>query len=239
MPNKTCYIFAAGEYGELAIDPAELTGGLVIAADAGYLYLRRRGIVPHMVVGDFDSMPDLWREPTGTPAGTAAPPGQPRIVRHPVMKDETDTMLAVREGLQQGCTQFMIYGGLGGRLDHAYANLQILPYLARRGAIGFLAGSGMAATAIHNARLRFDRSCSGTLSVFCAGGPARGVCLSGLLYPLQDAELSWHNPTLGVSNEFTGQPVEVLVKQGTLLVFWTHRDPLTRDMLPQWQPYQP
>lgn len=237
MVNKTCYIFAAGDYGELTVTPEEVAGGLIIAADAGYLYLQKQGIQPHMVVGDFDSMPDLWRQaasPADSPATRQpAPSGQPRIVRHPVMKDDTDVMLAVGEGLQYGCTEFILYGGLGGRLDHTYANTQILSYLASQNAIGFLVGSHITVTAIRNARLLFDSSYRGILSVFCVGDTAQGVCLSGLTYPLDNALLTYDVP-LGVSNEFTGVPAQVLVKNGTLLVFWTHKGPL-----PGWQPYQP
>jgi len=59
----------------------------------------------------------------------------------------------------------------------------------------------------------------GTLSVFAMSGKAEGVTLRGVLYPLEDTELACDFP-LGVSNEFTGKPATVSVKNGTLLVIW-------------------
>jgi len=157
------------------------------------------------IVGDFDS---LGRLPEGS-----------NVIRHPVEKDDTDMMLAVKTGLDRGCGVFLLYGGLGGRLDHTYANLQTLEYLALRGASGFLLGDGMAVTVLHEASLSFPAGRRGTLSVFCPGGGARGVTLTGLHYPLRDAVLTSSFP-LGVSNEFTGAPARVSVREGSLLLMW-------------------
>lgn len=195
-------IVAAMEPGPLPPVPENT---LVIAADRGLVHLEKRGVVPHLIVGDFDS---LGRIPQGE-----------HIIRHPVEKDDTDMMLAVKTGLEQGCRRFLLYGGLGGRLDHTYSNLQTLVYLARHGASGWLLGQGMAVTALRNGRLDFAPSRSGSLSVFCPDGEARGVTLTGLYYPLHDAVLTSAFP-LGVSNQFTGQAASVSVEDGTLLLMW-------------------
>ena len=180
---------------------------LLIAADGGLDHLSRRHLTPHLIVGDFDS---LGRVPEGD-----------NIIRHPVEKDDTDTMLAVKTGLARGYQKFLLYGCLGGRLDHTYANLQALLYLARRGAAGFLLGQGMAASVIRNEKLHFSSSHAGNISVFCPDGEARGVTLAGLHYPLRDAVLDSGFP-LGVSNQFTGRPASVSVRDGALLVMWDH-----------------
>ena len=68
-----------------------------------------------------------------------APENFPNIRRSPVEKDDTDTMLAVKTALEQGCDEVYLYGGTGGkRLDHTLANLQSLLYLRRRGARGYM-----------------------------------------------------------------------------------------------------
>lgn len=195
-------IVAAMEPGPLPPVPENT---LVIAADRGLVHLEKRGVVPHLIVGDFDS---LGRIPQGE-----------HIIRHPVEKDDTDMMLAVKTGLEQGCRRFLLYGGLGGRLDHTYSNLQTLVYLARHGASGWLLGQGMAVTALRNGRMDFAPGRDGSLSVFCPDGEARGVTLTGLYYPLHDAVLTSAFP-LGVSNQFTGQAASVSVEDGTLLLMW-------------------
>ena len=199
--DQICCIVGAMEPGKLVLPE----GALVIAADGGLEHLERRGIVPDLIVGDFDS---LGRAPEGA-----------NVIRHPVEKDDTDMMLAVRTGLERGCNKFLLYGGLGGRLDHAYANLQTLVWLSEHGAQGWLLGGGLAATAIRNGRMDFVPGRRGTISVFCPNGEARGVDLTGLYYPLKDATLTSSFP-LGVSNQFTGAAASVSVREGTLLVMW-------------------
>lgn len=197
-----CFIIGAMEPGKI---PSPEEGDLLLAADGGLTHLERRGLTPHLIVGDFDS---LGRVPEGN-----------NIIRHPVEKDDTDTMLAIKTGLERGYRDFVLYGCLGGRLDHAYANLQALVFLARRGASGWLLGEGLAVTAIRNGRLDFGADHEGVISVFCPDGEARGVTLTGLHYPLRNAVLTSAFP-LGVSNRFTGEAASVSVEDGTLLVMW-------------------
>jgi thiamine pyrophosphokinase len=203
--SRTCYIFGAGEYGSLELTADALSDSLIIAADGGDKMLRRWGITPHLAVGDFDS---LGRVPNDVP-----------VLRHPVQKDDTDMALAVQQGLERGCTRFLLYGGLGGRLDHTVANFHLLDFLARQSCPAFLLGDGLAVTAVHNGALTFSPKHRGTLSLFAWGGSAQGVTLEGLHYPLQNAALTCDHP-LGVSNEFQGVPARVQVQTGTLLALW-------------------
>ena len=177
---------------------------LVIAADGGYAQLG--DVKADLVVGDFDS---LGYVPTGE-----------AIVRHPARKDDTDTMLAIREGLKRNYRRFLLLGGVGGRLDHTMANFQTLAYLLANGARGALVADGETITMIQNESLRFREGLSGTVSVFSYGAVARGVNESGLAYALDNATLTDDNP-LGVSNEFTGQPAQISVGDGRLIVFYS------------------
>ena len=201
--QKTCHIFAAGKPG-VAVRPC--AGDLVIAADAGYRHLAKLGLSADLVVGDFDSLGYV-------PAGE-------HVEQHPVHKDDTDTMLAVRLGLERGCRRFCIYGGLGGeRFDHALANVQTLAFLTAAGAAGFLCGARETVTMLSGNTLRFLPGGRDTVSVFAYGGNAGGVTLRGLLYPLENALLTPDFP-LGVSNAFTGEAASVFAASGRLLVCW-------------------
>ena len=131
--------------------------------------------------------------------------------------------LALAEGQRRGMTTFLIYGGLGGRLDHTMANLQLLTRLSLQGCRGFLLDRSTAVTALTGGTLTFDPRYRGTLSLFAAGERAEGVTLTGLDYPLTDGLLTHHTP-LGVSNAFlTGTPAAIRVERGTLLVFWANQ----------------
>ena len=200
-----CYIVGAMSLTP-DLRPYPTQGDYVIAADLGFDSLMAYGVNPDLAVGDFDS---LGRAPQGD-----------NVLRHPVEKDDTDMLLAVRMGLDRGYGTFVLYGGLGGRLDHTLANLQTLHFLAGRGASGWLLGDGMAVTAVSGGgALSFGPERRGIVSVFCAGPDAEGVCLEGLHYPLSNAVLTSAFP-LGVSNQFTGRPARISLERGTLLVMW-------------------
>ena len=197
-----CIIFCAAGFDDLLEPIGE--EDFVIAADGGLRHTQALGLTPDCILGDFDS---LGYVPEGA-----------RVF--PVEKDDTDSMLAIREGLSRGYREFTLYGALDGeRLDLTVANYQALMFLAREGARGVLVGKRFLASVVRNGCLEFPAGLHGTISVFCLGKDARGVTIRGLSYPLEDAALTAYFP-LGVSNRFTGEPAQVSVKEGALLVIW-------------------
>lgn len=200
MPK--CIIFCAGEFTAL-VAPVEKEDH-IIAADGGLRHLEKLGLTPHTVLGDFDSLGYTPKEASV----------------YPVEKDDTDTMLAVKEALRMGFREVLLYGSMDGpRLDHTIANLQTLQYLADRGATGYLIGASYIATVVKNGKVSFPADAEGILSVFCMGQDASGVTLTGLKYPLADGALSAGFP-LGVSNHFTGTDSTVQVRSGSLLLLY-------------------
>ena len=199
---KQCVIFCAGEFTGLAAPVA--LGGMVIAADGGLVHTESLGLKPDIILGDFDS---LGRIPAGAEV-------------YPVEKDDTDSMLAIKKGLEAGCDQFLLYGALDGpRVDHTMANFQALQYLADHGARGWLIGKNQIVTAIKNSSIDFPAHCRGNLSLFCLGADAEGVTIRGAKYEMDGGTLSAGFP-LGVSNQFMGKEVRVEVKNGSLLLIW-------------------
>ena len=197
-----CIIFCAAGFDRLAA-PIE-KDDFVIAADGGVIHTEKLGMVPHEILGDFDSLGHI-------PEGANV---------FPVEKDDTYAMLAVRRGLSLGYGEFVLYGSLDGpRLDHTVANFQTLQFLADQGASGYLAGSTYLVTVVKDGGILFPAGLEGTVSVFCMGKDAEGVALEGLYYPLKDGTLTAGFP-LGVSNHFTGKTAKISVKSGSLLVLW-------------------
>ena len=197
-----CIIFCAAEFDALAQPIGK--EDIVIAADGGLQHTQKLGIVPDIVLGDFDSL-------GYTPQGANV---------FPVEKDDTDAMLAVRRGLSLGCRDFLLYGSLDGpRLDHTVANFQTLQFLADHGARGILVGNTTMAAIVKNGSLSFPAGSRGTVSVFCHGADARGVTLEGLYYPLEKGTLTAGFP-LGASNHFTGNPARITAEEGSLLIIW-------------------
>ena len=91
-----CYIVGSRPPGEIAL--ARGRAALVIAADGGLRHLEAQGLTADLIVGDFDS---LGRVPEGD-----------NILRHPVEKDDTDMLLAVRTGLDRGSWRSCATGSL-------------------------------------------------------------------------------------------------------------------------------
>lgn len=199
---NSCVIFCAGGFTALAeaIDDTDY----LLAADGGLLHMKKLGLTPNGIIGDFDSLGYV--------------PQNAQVF--PVEKDDTDSMLAVRKGLSLGYRRFVIYGGLDGqRLDHTVANYQTLCFLANNGAQGYLVGKDYIVTAIKSSAVHFPETAQGTLSVFCMGETARNVTLKGLHYPLANGTLRADFP-LGVSNHFTGSAACISVSEGTLLLMY-------------------
>lgn len=201
---SACFIIGAGPFYGLPVAPGP--EDVVLAADGGYRHCQTAGITPDLLLGDFDSLES--ERPNDLPTHT-----------FPVEKDDTDTMLAIRYGLEQGYETFHLYGGTGGRMDHTLANLQALGFLARHGARGYLYEEHMVFTALCNGSLTLPARAEGIFSLFCLGAEAQGVSIQGGQYPLDHGALSPFFP-LGVSNHFQGQPVHIDVEDGCVLVGW-------------------
>lgn len=188
---------------DIELKPKE--GDLIIAADSGFKTLEKLGISPDLIVGDFDSL-------EYTPKGD-------NVIKHPVKKDETDTILAVDEALKKGYNDFIIYGCLGGRLDQTVASIQTASYITEKGGNAVFIDNETYLTVIKNNRISFSENNKGTVSVFSLSDTSYGVSEKGLLYELEEAELTSDYP-LGVSNEFTKKDSVISVKKGKICVIW-------------------
>ena len=176
----------------------------IICADGGYANLKDTGIVPDLIIGDFDSY-------------SKELPEDIPIVKLPVEKDDTDTGMCIRYALNHGMNDITIIGGIGGRLDHTIANIQLMAGACENGAAIKMLSPCNEAYIVKNDSLTVARKEGFSLSVFSLTEHSYGVSLSGLYYPLDNTVLTSHFP-LGVSNSFTDDEAVVTVKDGMLLV---------------------
>lgn len=179
---------------------------VVIAVDGGYEYLNDMGIVPTMVVGDFDS---LGYEPKGI-----------RVAKFPAHKAKSDMELAISRIKSQGCDSIYAFGVLGGRLDHTIANLCIFAKACESGMSVCLVGSESAVFFIHGPdTFEADAREDGTVSVFSMSDLCTGVFERGMEWDLDDVELD-NRTSRGLSNQLIGEPVMIGVESGTLMIFF-------------------
>lgn len=173
----------------------------VIAADAGYRLL---DFEPDLIIGDFDSSP--------RPAVRC-----PVVALNPV-KDDSDTFACVQKAIELGAQQIEFYGALGGRIDHALANIHALIYCA---------GQGIRARIIDEANVLYVCKDSTVIrkgeakyfSVYSLYGPAEGLTITGAKYPLVNHFLEQY-AQLTLSNEVAenSEYVQISVKKGELLI---------------------
>ena len=160
-----CIIVGAGEFFpgcRIHKNP----GDLLIAADGGYQHLEKMNLVPDLLVADFDSL-------------TVSAPAEVPVMRFQSEKDDTDMGIAIAEGIRRGYTEFLLYGGTGGRQDHTFANYQALIHLARAGKRGYLIAESTLTTAIADSCLAFHPLPSGFVSIFAVDNECKGVCTNG------------------------------------------------------------
>jgi thiamine pyrophosphokinase len=194
-----CYIVSAMPVDE---KPPVTSDDMVIAADSGILHLKKWGIQPNLLIGDFDSLGFI--------------PTDDSCLVYPKEKDDTDTLLAVRAGLERDFSTFVLLGCLGGRLDHTLANLQTLAFLLDHFAFGILVGEGTLVLALRHKKLHLSSEHKGVISLFSAGDSAI-LSIRGLKYSIEKRELTCRYP-YGVSNEFIGQSAEIEVVSGDVYV---------------------
>ncbi len=211
-----CIIISAGTFAPIEIPINEQD--ICIACDAGFLYAQQLGILPDLIVGDFDSASE-YGEVLLRSIEEIEENDPQRIVRLDVKKDDTDTIKAVKIGLSRGYKKFYFYGALGGRrFDHSIANIQTLLYIKHAGGRGYIFDSDRMLMVAENETIKFHRGNTGYLSVFSLNGTAKGVTLKGLMYTMENGELANDFP-LGVSNEFIiDEEAEISVENGTLLI---------------------
>lgn len=184
---------------------------VVMAADSGLDFLYRTGIMPDVIVGDFDSVKwdalDYFREFEHIEMCMLNPE-----------KDDTDTEFAIREAIRRGASKITIVGGTGTRIDHVLGNICLL-------GIGLEENVKIVLLDEHN-RIRMidkplvlkkEEQYGQYISLVPYSDRVTGVTLTGLKYPLTDYTMGGFN-SLGISNEIVDEEATISLTSGQLLV---------------------
>ncbi len=201
--SKKCILIGAGEMKEENISLQK--NDFVIAVDGGYQYCLKLHIRPQLVVGDFDSYPHSI--------------SHVEVLRSQPEKDDTDMMLAIQAGLERGYDEFVMYGAMGGRLEHTIGNIQCLNYLCQKKAHGVLVSQNSRVEVLCEGSRCFDASMRGYISVFSLVEESL-ISIENLKYPLDHKGLS-NATTLGVDNEFIGKESKITLHRGCICIVVT------------------
>ena len=210
---NVCAVFAGGDMPDSK--PCNMPEyydmcSFVICADSGYRHAKRLGIVPDIIVGDFDSY------------GGELPEGV-EIIRTVPEKDDTDTLMAVKKAIELGYKEIMLFGALGGkRFEHSIANIQTMIYAREHGCkLGIYGESALLIQGAEDGERCYLREDEGTyLSAFAMTESADIEYMRGVKYPLKDYHMVQSFP-IGVSNEITSLTADIKLKSGLVLVVMT------------------
>jgi thiamine pyrophosphokinase len=182
---------------------------LVVAADGGALYALNAGVVPDLVIGDMDSLgEELVREVEKRGAS---------LERYPLRKDKMDGHLAVLAARKRGASAADFLCAMGGRLGALFAAPHILLAAEKIGLRSTVVADWGRMFVIEAGSRAVEGDPQDSVSIFPLSGPAAGVTLEGLEYPLENATLE-PGDTLGFHNELIGNEARVSVGEGALLV---------------------
>jgi len=202
-------IFANGviENVERAREATE-TADLMLAANGGALHCLRLGLIPDIVIGDFDSLDDGSRQ--------ALEAGGTEFIVHLPNKDQTDLELALLTALARDAKKITVLGAMGGRLDMTVANLLLLTLPELSEAQVELWHGDQTAWLIRPPGGPMLGKPGEIVSLIPLGGDAQGVATQDLEYVMEDGTLE-SGPGRGISNVIVGPNPQVKLRAGALL----------------------
>ena len=206
-------IFANGEYSSLDFYHNHIKeDDYIICADGGANTAWEAGIIPDLVMGDFDSVDKnilnkLENEKT-------------KFIEFSSEKDESDLELSVLKAATLAPSEIIIFGALGKRLDHIFGNLMLLTIPLEAGIKGYILEEDYEIYLIDK-EIELERRRGSILSLFPLSPVVEGVETWGMKYPLKKEDL-YLGPSRGLSNEFSEKSARIKIKEGKLLIIKTN-----------------
>lgn len=201
---KRCVIIGGAEITNIdAVKKYLKKDDFNIFCDSGLYHAEKLGILPNLIVGDFDS-----HEKPDTDIETITLPRE---------KDDTDTVFAVKEAMSRGFTDFLLIGAVGGRIDHTLGNLSILLMLHSKGFFAKLVDD-FSEMEIVDGNVKFIDGSFSYFSLINIDGKCSGVTQKNVKFPIENAEITTEYQ-YGISNEvLPGKTAEVSVQSGRALL---------------------
>ena len=195
-------VLSGGDISDELLKKWAKSADRILAADAGADLLLGVQLIPHLVIGDMDSVSQS--------ALSAA-----REISRIGHQDNTDCDKLLLHAAEEGHPSVTLIGVEGDLPDHVLAILHSAARsaldvrLAYRRGIGWIVKPG---------RSRRISTQTGRRTSLLAIEPCEGVHLEGCQWPLRNAELSPTGPT-SISNRTEADEVAVTIAKGAALLF--------------------
>lgn len=201
-----CVVIAGGEIKDYKkmknyIKPRDY----IIACDSGVNHLSELGILPDLIVGDFDSYRDTLDYSC-------------EIITLPVEKDETDSFFAIKQAISRGYDEITLLGGTGRRFDHTMANISALCFIKSQGAFGEIIDDYGRYFVLDGDTAVIKRGECQYFSIIPLTFELHGITITGAKFPLKNADADM-NYLYTTSNEIVENECKISIKSGKAIVF--------------------
>jgi thiamine pyrophosphokinase len=178
----------------------------ILCADGGTRHALELGLVPNVIVGDMDSLPENFQVSDFS--------GE--FILFPKDKNETDLELAIDHALSLKPDQILILAALGGRMDQTLANIALLSDL-RLSTFDVRLTDGVEEIFFCCDQVQVEGRSGDIVSLIPWQGEVTGVFTENLKWHLH-YETLYPDKTRGISNEMTAEIATVSITSGLLLI---------------------
>jgi thiamine pyrophosphokinase len=181
--------------------------GIYYGVDKGAFFLAHNKIMMEYAIGDFDSVSEeefiLIKEYAK------------RIIVLNKEKNETDLEEAINLAIKNQSADLIIYGALGGRIDHLYANITLLLRFSKQVNIVLVDKYNYITCLTEQRKYVIKKDSFKYLSIFTPSNAK--VSLSGFKYSSEELNLT-RNDILGISNEIEEEEGIIKLILGTIIL---------------------
>ena len=182
----------------------------IIASDKGLEVLDKQNIKPNYIIGDFDSIDKKI-------LGKYLNDKSISITKLNPEKDYTDTHMALKLAIEIKSKDITIIGAIGSRLDHTFANINILKEALDKNIPCRIINENNEIYLINKNNILKKDELFPYISLIPLTSSVEGVTLKGFKY-LLDNDIMNIGKSIGVSNEQLEDVASIDIKKGILVV---------------------
>lgn len=210
MNKKRCVIVGGAKINNYkAIKSYIRDDDYMIYCDCGLSHENAIAKSADLIVGDFDSYKN--------------PKRNVETVILPCEKDDTDTVFAVKEGINRGFDEFLLIGVVGGTFDHTFANISILLYLHERGKKAMIVDDYSEMEIVSNSKSFIDDGFE-YFSVLSLSETADNVSIKNAKYKLDNGKIDMEYQFAVRNEPVKGKVATVETENSKLLLVKIRKD---------------
>lgn len=185
---------------------------LIIGVDSGCKYLLKNNIIPHYIVGDFDS----------ANKGDIIELENKGVIKYQYNseKDFTDSEIAMNLAIDNNATEIILLGGTGSRFDHTFANIGLMLKAKERGVTLIIVDDNNKIYMVDkDTEFKRDKNYD-YISFLAYRDEVNNLEIKGAKYSLKNYNLKV-GESRTVSNEFLEQKINISFDSGIILVIFS------------------